>query len=411
VDSRSSANAGAADPEVAGPAHVATVSFLASRAVPSGGFLVALAGGAALARVAARRGPRQGFGASVAAMLETVAIMGPARFGVPLTQALSAPLLGWMEARGRSFALQLAVCGLIRVISNALGVAFFVFVIAGGLDAYSGTYENLAGRVGIDLGRSGTVAITLVSLAVWGVAASVVQVLVYRRALAQWPAERPPEGTAPDEPTVHRGRHDPRAATLAAAVVFVVLLSGTAWSMLAAVAAWLALAAVTARADWGAARTGFAIAGVLALGALSFSLLGGLGLDVALQRAVRAALLVLTATWLRAAAGADGLREVFRRSLGRLRRIPSVPEAVGVLDHIGSEGHLARAGRSLVELADSAPLKPVPLVDAVLEWVYDQAGRFRPAEARPAPVMRLHVTDGALALAAVAPLGVWAALG
>jgi hypothetical protein len=64
-----------------------------------------------------------------------------------------------------------------------------------------------------------------------------------------------------------------------------------------------------------------------------------------------------------------------------------------------------------VELADSAPLKPVPLVDAVLEWVYDQAGRFRPAEARPAPEMHLHATDGALALAALAPLGVWAALG
>ena len=84
----------------AGPAHVATVSFLASRAVPSGGFWVALAGGTALARVAQRRGAREGYGASVAATLETVAIMGPARFGVPFTQALSAPLLGAMEGRG-----------------------------------------------------------------------------------------------------------------------------------------------------------------------------------------------------------------------------------------------------------------------------------------------------------------------
>ena len=83
-----------ADAQTAGPAHVATVSFLASRAVPGGGFVVALAGGAALARVGARHGARTGFGASIAAMLETVAIMGPARFGVPLTQAVSAPLLG-----------------------------------------------------------------------------------------------------------------------------------------------------------------------------------------------------------------------------------------------------------------------------------------------------------------------------
>ena len=74
------------------------MSFLAARAAPTGGFWVALAGGVALARVAERRGARQGFGASVAAMLETVAIIGPARFGVPLTQAITAPMLG--RARG-----------------------------------------------------------------------------------------------------------------------------------------------------------------------------------------------------------------------------------------------------------------------------------------------------------------------
>ena len=77
-----------------GPAHVATVSFLASRAAPTGGFWVALAGGVALARVAERRGLRQGYGASVAATLESVAIMGPARFGVPFTQAITAPRAG-----------------------------------------------------------------------------------------------------------------------------------------------------------------------------------------------------------------------------------------------------------------------------------------------------------------------------
>ena len=57
-------------------------------------------GGVALARVAERRGARLGFGASVAAMLETVAIIGPARFGIPLTQAATAPMLGRLEARG-----------------------------------------------------------------------------------------------------------------------------------------------------------------------------------------------------------------------------------------------------------------------------------------------------------------------
>ena len=67
---------------------------------PSGGFWVALAGGVALARVAERRGARQGFGAGVAAMLETVAIIGPARFGVPLTQAITAPHAGAPRGAG-----------------------------------------------------------------------------------------------------------------------------------------------------------------------------------------------------------------------------------------------------------------------------------------------------------------------
>jgi hypothetical protein len=85
--------------EAAGLAHVATVSFLASRAAPSIGFWVALAGGVALARAAQRDGVRVGYGASAAATLQTVALIGPARFSVPLTQALSAPLIGALEAR------------------------------------------------------------------------------------------------------------------------------------------------------------------------------------------------------------------------------------------------------------------------------------------------------------------------
>ena len=98
-----------------GPAHVAVVSFLAARAAPTGGFWVALAGGVALARVAQRSGARLGFGASIAAMLETVAIMGPARFGVPLTQAATAPMLGRLEARGWAVLWQILACGVLRL--------------------------------------------------------------------------------------------------------------------------------------------------------------------------------------------------------------------------------------------------------------------------------------------------------
>src|SRR5215218_4320974 len=117
----------AAPPAPTGPAHVAVVSFLASRAAPTGGFWIALAGGVALARVAERRGARLGFGASVAAMLETVAIIGPARFGIPLTQAASAPLLGRLEARGVATTIQVLACAAIRLLHNAATTAFFIW--------------------------------------------------------------------------------------------------------------------------------------------------------------------------------------------------------------------------------------------------------------------------------------------
>src|SRR3954470_19325292 len=116
----------AAMPRPAGPAHVATVSFLASRATPAGGFWVALAGGVALARVAQRRGAREGFGASIAAMLESVAIIGPTRVSVPFTQALTAPILGRLEARSVRPATQALACGLIRLAHNAAVTAFFI---------------------------------------------------------------------------------------------------------------------------------------------------------------------------------------------------------------------------------------------------------------------------------------------
>ncbi len=382
---------------------MATVSFLASRAVPSGGFVVALAGGTALARVGARHGARTAFGASLAAMFETVAIMGPARFGVPLTQALSAPLLGAMEGRGRGPIAQFAVAAAVRLASNAIGTAFFVLVITGGLDAYSGAAENLVGRVGITLDERGTVLLTVAALLAWGVLASIVQVMVYRRGLRGWPDSAMEGETPPAEALAHRGRFDARAATVAAAVAFALLLSGTAWAPLAGVAAWLALVTLLARGDRSAWRTGLVLAAVLGLGAVSFSLVGGLGVEVAARRGLRAVLLVLAATWLRSAAGADGLREVFRRSLGRLRRLPAVPEAIAALDHIGSEGHLARAGRSLVALTANTPLRPAALVDTVLGWVYERAGRFRSAPPPPPPQLALRALDVAMVLAAALP--------
>ncbi len=403
----------------AGPAHVAVVSFLAARAAPSGGFWIALAGGVALARVARRAGARLGFGTSIAAMLETVAIIGPARFGIPLTQAATAPLLGRLEARGVAPALQVLACAAIRLLHNTATTAFFIWIVTGGLDAYAGTYDSLAGRVGLDVGTADVLVLTGVGLLVWAAFASVVQVIVYRRGLRDWDelarAEAPhPAHAGGDEaaaaPPGRRRRFDPRAVSLAAAIAFALLLTSTAWPLLAGVAIWLALAWALSRGDREPLATGLAFTAILAGGALLFTLGGGLGLDLALRRAARAALLVLVATWLRAAAGADGLREVSRRALGRLRRVPAVLEAADVLDGIASEGRLVAAGRSLGARLGAARKRPLPLLDAALAWVVGEAEHLRPAPVRrPVAALAGGPLDLALVLLAVAPALVLAA--
>jgi hypothetical protein len=386
--------AGSAAFAAAGPAHVAVVSFLAARAAPTGGFWVALAGGVALARVAERRGARLGYGASTAAMLETVAIIGPARFGVPLTQALSAPLLGRLHSRGVGFWPQLAACALIRLLHNAATTAFFIWVIAGGLDAYAGTYDAIGRRVGLEVGTAEVLALTLAGLLAWGAFASTVQVLLYRHGLRGWDETEPAAAAhaehsgeaGPREVGGHGGRFDPRAVSVAALVGFVVLLASTEWLVLGAVAAVLAVAWPLSRPDPAPLRAGLAFAAVLGGGALLFAVGGGLGIETALRRASRAALLVLVATWLRAAARARGLREVARRVLARLGRVPAATEAAAILDAIPSEGRLALAAQSLVARLSASANRPRPLVDAVLAWVYStsQETPFPPGARRVA---------------------------
>jgi hypothetical protein len=415
-----------APPEVAGPAHVGVVSFLAARAAPTGGFWIALAGGVALARVAERRGARLGFGASAASMLETVAIIGPARFGVPLTQALTAPMLGRLHARGVGFWAQLGACALVRLLHNTATTAFFIWVIAGGLDAYAGTYDAIGRHVGIEIGTADAVVLTLLSLLAWAAFASTVQVLVYRRGLLSWglaggAGERQQRGEAerehagestrrwseivPENAPIpdHLGRFDPRWVTLSAAVAFALLLGSTEWVFLAAMAAWLVVVWLISKPDPEPLPAGLAFAAILAAGAFIFALGGGLGLDMALRRALRAALLVLVATWLRAAATAAGLREVSRRALARVRWIPSATEASAVLDAIASERRLADAGRSLAALVGDAPMRPKPVLDAVLAWVVRESSSFKaiPPE-RPAR-LRTRAADWVLLASALAP--------
>ncbi|HLM10537.1 MAG TPA: hypothetical protein VK307_12540 [Thermoleophilaceae bacterium] len=393
----SPAATGPAPPAATGPAHVAVASFLAARAAPTGGFWIALAGGVALARVAERRGARLGFGASVAAMLETVAIIGPARFGIPLTQAATAPLLGRLEARGVRASIEIAVVAMLRLLHNSATTAFFIWVIAGGLDAYAGTYDAIGRRLGLEVGTADALALTVGGLLAWAVFASVVQVLVYRRGLRGW--DELAAETGGDPPKGHemtidhdicgrsslrdvqaagggRRRWDPRAISVIAAVGFIALLTSTSWALLAVVAGGLTLLWTAAPTDREPIPTGVLFAAILAGGALVFSLGGGLGADEALRRAGRAALLVLVATWMRAAAGAPGLRRVFRLVLGRLRRVPALPEATVVLDGLESESRLAAAGRSLTARLRDTPARPIPFLDAVLAWVVreSQAG-------------------------------------
>jgi hypothetical protein len=403
-----------ADRETAGLGHVATASFLASRAAPSIGFWVALAGGVALARAGERRGLRLGYGASVAAMLQTVAIIGPSRFAVPLTQALSAPLLGVMEARRRPAWAQVLACSAIRLVHNAVTLAFAIVVLTGGLGVYTDTYDSLVSRLNSLAGPAGvlpegaTAALiaTAISLVAWTAFASIVQVLVYRRGLSRWPAGDTVPATAggADPVEAFDGRFDPRAVALAAAIAFVLLLSGTSWLLLGSVAAWLVLAWLAARGDNSVIPAGAFFAAALGGGVLVFTLIGGLGLDHALRRGLRAALLVMVATWLRSAAGSAGLREVSQRVLGRLKRIPSATEAAAVMDSLGSGRQLGRAGREAIDALRGVRLRPVPVADAAIGWVVAESRRFHPAPAMAPPLLRARPADAMLVALALCPL-------
>ena len=338
-------------------------------------------------------------------MLQTITIMGPTRFGVPFTQALTAPLLGSLQARGRSAFQQVLACAVIRLVQTAVFVAFFALVIAGGLDSYTDTYNSLARHVPLlPEGTEAALVATLAGLLFWAVFASTVQVLVYRRGLRLWP-DRAGESQmqAHAESPVYARRFDARAIAVASAVAFCLLIASTAWLLLAGVAAWLALAWATARGDRDVVPAGVVLAGVIALGVLVFVLVGGSGVDLALRRAARVALLVLVATWLRAAAGTPGLREVARRVLGRLRGVPSAREAALLLEDLGSGRELGRAGRSALFAIRQVPKRPIPVLDAVLGWVAAESARFRAVPA--SGVVRLYARgrDYALVLLAAAP--------
>ncbi|MEA2126996.1 MAG: hypothetical protein QOI80_3778 [Solirubrobacteraceae bacterium] len=359
-----------------GLAHVASCSFLASRLAPSGQFFLALGGGVALARAAFVGGLRAGYGASVAAMVQTVALIGPARFNAPLTQALNAPVIGRMQAKGASRAARLAACLAIRLVHYAILNVIFVTLVVGGLDEYVATYDKIAGWLHfLPKGQTAAVGLTVVGSIVYGLAFSTIQVLVCERALDRWPAPADADAPAPAV-AAPAPRERPRrvfGAPVLVAIAWVALLAHLTWPVVAVVAGALAVLALgtdarrAGRAIW---TVGLVLATVLAISALIPGLIGAVDLEPAGQRAARAALMALTATWARAYAGSDGLREFARRILWG--------EAARLIAQLESDTRLRPAADDLIERLGKVDTKPVPLADALTEWVAAEARGYRP---------------------------------
>jgi hypothetical protein len=393
-----------------GLAHVATVSFLASRVAPSLQFFFALGGGIALARSASLQGARAGYGTSLAAMLQTVAVMGPARINAPLTQAITAPMMGRLQARGAHVATEFLACLALRLLHYAVLLAAFIYVILGGLDEFIGSYETLTSWLGIvPQGPAAALAFTAASQTMWAVFFTSVQVAAYRRALGRWPRPSPEDATDPvsgPEPGTGRtsARFDPRAIVVAAFLATALLLTSTSWPLLIGVTAWLVPAWLLSRPDRDAVPLGLVLGGLLAFAALTGGLLSGAGLELTLQRALRAVLLVAVATWMRAAAGPEGLRETFRRALHRLRRIPAVPEGAALMEGLDSGPRLIAAGKAAAERFAGAELKPADLADTAIAWVAAESAGYRPGAGAPATRLRVRPPDGLLVALTLLPV-------
>jgi hypothetical protein len=372
-------------PEVRGLTHVAAVSFLASRLAPGGQFWLALAGGVALARGAAGHGLRVGYGASIASMFETVALIGPARIQGPLTQALTAPLVGRLYARDAPRWAQIAATLVIRLAHYTVINVLYVWLVVGGLDTYVHTYDKLVGRLGLPTGTGWAVGLTVALGVAAGCFYSVVQVLVYARALRRWPEPEPdPEAVAASEPAPHdAGRLERRpvprvalAVVLVAVIETVALVTFLTWPVLAGVTLALLAGWIGGRVhDRDALRLGSALGLALAVGALFPVLLGVVSLNLGLQRAVRAALIVLVATWARAAVGTEGVRAVASAALWRVRWLPSAREGSRLVTALASDERLGEAARELGEALRDVPQKPLPIADAVTGWVVAEAER------------------------------------
>jgi len=398
---------------LAGLANVAALTFLAARAVP-GGFVVALAGGVPLARASQRHGTRAGYAAAGASLVETMAVMGPARMGIPVPHAASAPALGALERRGSALVALALTGAAIRYVYYLLTSAFYVLVLVG-LDAILGTYEAIRETLTfLPGGDAAAVLIYAAFLLVWSLVAGLIQAWAVRRGLRRWPQEGAQLGERTAAAPERRGLADARAVVGAGLVAIAITLATTEPVALALVAGWLLAVWLIVRAGARDFAGGLALAAPLALSTLAFGLVGGLGAELALRRAARVALLVLTAVWLRSAAGAPGLRAISLRAVRRLRRLPTLALSARVLGASAGVGNYGDSARRLGRRMRSERKRPRPLLGAALGWIASEAGRL--PEAREEAVggwskaaTALVVAAGALAtlevLALVASLG------
>jgi hypothetical protein len=277
-----------------------------------------------------------------------------------------------------------------------------------GPTGFAGSFDATLGRLPLmPQGLAGALLVTAITQFVAAVFFSTIQVGLYRRALGAWPepglAEQRQITAAPS--AVERAGADPRAVLAAAAVVTAVLLFTHAWVVLGAVAIWLAGAAVLARhGDRDVVRIGVLLAALLAAGTLIGSIVGGLGIDEAASRTLRAGLLVLVATWMRAAASSAGLREAFRRGLLHLRRVPGAADAAHLLGELDTGSLLAGSAASLQGRLRGVPHRPLPVADAVLQWAAHEAHAVMPGGATVATtVLRVRLRDATLAVSLLLP--------
>ena len=342
-------------------------------------------------------------------MLQTVAVMGPARINAPLTQAITAPMMGRLQARGARVATEFLACLALRLVHYAVLLAAFIFVILGGVDEFTGSYETLTGWLGIvPQGPAAALAVTAAGQTLWAIFFSTMQVAAYRRALGAWPDGEPPgedDGTAaPAAAEPRPGRFDPRAVVLAALLASGLLLASTSWPLLLGVTAWLVPAWLLSRPDHDAVPLGLVLAALLAFAALTGGLLSGAGWELTLRRVLRAVLLVAVATWMRAAAGSGGLRETFRRALHRLRAVPSVREGAALMEGLDAGPRLIAAGRAAADRFADVELKPAELCDTVTAWVAAESVAYRKGAPVAPAQLRLRAPDGLLIALTLLPV-------